>query len=183
MIRVAGRAMAVLAAVNVALAPVSARAERPLWEHLEPAATPAVVIEPAPQHLNLVKSYGPSGSPPASGNGSSNGVEFGDSEMASLGCLVGGTVGMAGALAIGAANIGNLIAGGLVPAASPAALYASLVGVVFATFCAVGQAMTPLAIYGYKRFNEPAEEPGPTLVAPQRSPVVSGSHKISYEPN
>ena len=173
-------AAAVATAASVTLSPLPVRADLLISEILRP--TEAVVIEPAPKYLELVKSYGPSG-PPASGNGSSNGVEFGESEMTSLGCLVGGSVGMGAAVAIGAANISNLIAGGLVPAASPAALYASLFGVVFATFCAVGQAMTPLVIYGYKRFTEPSEDVGPTLVAPPRAPVVSGFYKISYEPN
>jgi hypothetical protein len=138
-----------------------ARADVPLWEALEPAISPAVLIQPAPKYLDLIKSYGPSGSPSGNGNGNGNGgIEFGESEINSLGCLVGGSVGMGAALAIGGINISNLIAGGIVPAANPAALYASLFGVVFATFCAVGQAMTPVAVYTYRRYvEEPVSEP------------------------
>ncbi len=144
------------------------RLEKPLWEMTEPmAATPAV------ERLYPVKSYGPSGSPSSNGNGSSSGeLEFGDSEQGSLGCILGGTLGTAGALLIGGENIINLIAGGLVPVSSPAALYAAMGGVVFASFCAVGQAMTPMALYLYRRYvSEPerAVTGGPMVSKPPTS--------------
>lgn len=173
MIRVAGRAMAVLAAISVTLAPLPARADRLILELLEP--TPAVMVQSVPATIALVKSYGPSGAPASGKGGDGNGgLEFGESEINSLGCVVGGSVGMGAALAIGGINISNLIAGGLVPAASPAALYASLFGVVFATFCAVGQAVTPVAIYAYRRY---FDEPGlpPPLVRPSPDSVPEAS--------
>lgn len=150
-------------------------AERALWEALEPVVAPAVVIQPTPEYRQLIKSYGPSGSP-AVGNGNGNGgLEFGESELNSLGCIVGGATGMGAALAIGGLNISNLIAGGIVPAATPAALYASLFGVVFATFCAVGQAVTPVAVYAYRRYFEETDPPPPMVrLAPER-PLAPGA--------
>lgn len=69
----------------------------------------------------------------------------------SLGCIIGGVTGTTLSVGAGGLNVVNLIAGGLVPAASPVAAYLALGGVVFASFCAVGQALTPavMASYGY----------------------------------
>lgn len=73
------------------------------------------------------------------------------SEQASVGCFVGGTTGAVGAYLLGGENLVNLIAGGLVPAAGPA-LYVALGGVVFASFCAIGQAVTPVIVYVHRRY-------------------------------
>ena len=164
---------AAVIALCCAATPVSAqstapRLEKPLWEMTEPMA-----VTPAVERLYPVKSYGPSGSPSSNGNGSSTeALEFGDSEQGSLGCIVGGTLGTVGAFLIGGENIINLIAGGLVPVSSPAALYAAMGGVVFASFCAVGQAMTPMAVYLYRRYvSEPerAITGGPMVSKPPMS--------------
>lgn len=147
---VAGAAVIALCCVTTAVSAqsVAPRLEKPLWEMTEPMTATLAV-----ERLYPVKSYGPSGSPSSNGNNSSSGEpEFGDSEQGSLGCILGGTLGTAGALLIGGENIINLIAGGLVPVSSPAALYAAMGGVVFASFCAVGQAMTPMALYLYRRY-------------------------------
>ena len=154
---------------------------RPLWEYTETSLLQAPV-----QPVIQVKSYGPTGSPStASGNGSSESVEFGESERGSLGCLVGGVAGTAGALLVGGENIINLIAGGLVVPSSPAALYASLFGVVFASFCAVGQAMTPAVVYAYRRYFEDGESALPMSAPPApREPAILGRHqKTVYDPN
>jgi hypothetical protein len=158
-----------LAAVNGA----PAGADQPLWEALEPAVTPAALplamIEPAPRHFHLVKPYAAGTAPFDARLEDDNGtVAFGESEINSLGCIVGGATGLGAALAIGGINVSNLIAGGLVPAANPAALYASLFGVVFATFCAVGQAVTPFAVYTYRRYMDEARLPPAPMV--RRSP-------------
>ncbi|MGE4221164.1 MAG: hypothetical protein AB7G39_17095, partial [Alphaproteobacteria bacterium] len=92
-----------------------------------------------------------------------------------VGCIVGGTVGTTASLYIGAANIINLIAGGGAPPASPAALYAAVAGVVFATFCAVGQSVTPLVVKTYHDYYAPPEN-RPTVVpplGPQQPPYMS----------
>jgi hypothetical protein len=160
-------------------------ASRPLWEYTQ--AGPVLTIAPGPREAVLnIKSYGPSGAPSGNGNGqsASEAPEFGDSEKSSLGCIVGGTLGTAGALFVGGENIINLIAGGLVVPTSPAALYASLFGVVFASFCAVGQAMTPVVVYAYRRYFEESEAVLSSSAPPaRREPAALGRYqKTAYEP-
>lgn len=147
---------------------------KPLWEMAEPMTATLAV-----ERLLPVKSYGPSNSgPKANGDSASNGgLEFGESEQGALGCVVGGVVGTAGAIAIGGENIVNLIAGGLVPVANSAALYAALTGVVFATFCAVGQSLTPLIVYSYRKYVAAPDSAAPAApgVPMVNNPPVSNS--------
>lgn len=82
----------------------------------------------------------------------------------SLGCIVGGISGTGLSLAAGGINVVNLIAGGLVPAASPVAAYLALGGVVFASFCAVGQAVTPVVMASYA-YLVPPSPPGAASAA------------------
>ncbi len=63
---------------------------------------------------------------------------------ASYGCLIAGTLGTSMAIAVGSENVVNIVAGGLVAPASEAALTVAVVAVVFGSFCAVGQALTPI---------------------------------------
>ncbi|MGE0713861.1 MAG: hypothetical protein AB7P02_00330 [Alphaproteobacteria bacterium] len=70
----------------------------------------------------------------------------------SVGCVIAGTGATALALAAGAENLVNVVSGGLVTSANPVVLYMGVVGVVFASFCSLGQALTPLYLY----FTEPA---------------------------
>lgn len=94
-----------------------------------------------------------------------------DGEKQSIGCLVAGTVGMGVAMAADGVNVINVVAGGLVMPANQAVLYTSLVGVVFASFCAVGQALTPAVLMVYDHyFPEPLPETPPVRV---RSPLHS----------
>ncbi len=65
----------------------------------------------------------------------------------SLGCAIAGAGGTAAALAAGGENLVNIIAGGVVAPQNRAVLYIGLAGVVFASFCAIGQALTPLYLY------------------------------------
>ncbi len=161
-------------------------APRPLWEYTE--TTPLLTAAQAPREPVLtIKSYGPSGAPSGNGNSqnSPEAPEFGDSERSSLGCIVGGTLGTAGALMVGGENIINLIAGGLVIPGSPAALYASLFGVVFASFCAVGQAMTPVVVYTYRRYFDENRTTLPLSAPSQapRDPALLGRYqKTVYDP-
>jgi hypothetical protein len=62
----------------------------------------------------------------------------------SVACLATGGVATLAALGFGWQNVTNLISGGVVPAAGPGAVALGLFGVVFASFCAIGQALTPL---------------------------------------
>jgi len=175
-----------VAALTCASASVSAQTTlpRPLWEHTDATLLPAAAPAPTASSSLLLraKSYGPSGSPAVNGS-SADGAEFGDAEKGSLGCLIGGVGGTAGALLIGGENIINLIAGGLVVPTSPAALYASLFGVVFASFCAVGQAMTPAIVYAYRRY---FEEGAPVLPLeapePRNAPLMGRFQKTVYDP-
>lgn len=63
---------------------------------------------------------------------------------ASYGCLIAGTIGTSMAVAAGSQNVVNVVAGGLVVPASEAALTVAVIAVVFGSFCAVGQALTPI---------------------------------------
>jgi len=85
----------------------------------------------------------------AQGNGELNGVSEGMSEdvVQSVSCVVTGTAATAAAIAAGGENLVNVIAGGAVAPANRAILYIGLVGVVFASFCQIGQALTPLLLY------------------------------------
>lgn len=67
-----------------------------------------------------------------------------DDVKSAWGCLIGGTVGTGIALAVNAENLINVVAGGIVAPSSPAVLAIGLAGVVFGTFCTLGQAFTPL---------------------------------------
>lgn len=77
------------------------------------------------------------------------------------GCVIGGTVGTGVTLAAGAENLINVIAGGLVAPASPAVLAIGLAGVVFGTFCTLGQAITPIYVH-YFEGPEKSSVPAPS---------------------
>ena len=153
-----GRALvAALTAFAVASASTLAVAQPlPLWQVLdasEATATPAIlVLDPARASEFPWLAQAPGEPAPLGGA-----AELGDAEINSFGCLIGGSLGMGASMYIGGLGIVNLIAGGLVPVQNPAALYLSLFGVAFATFCAVGQALTPLTVYTYKRYVAPFE--------------------------
>lgn len=167
-------------------APAQTLLERPLWQFLEPemSADLGVVADPL---FHLAKSYGPTGSPNGSTAPAQTSGDWSESEYGSLGCIIGGTVGTVAAVAIGGPNIINLIAGGVVPAATPGALYTALAGVVFASFCAVGQAATPVVLLAYRSAttafaaNEPAPAPGQPRNEPS-APLLGRLIKTSFEP-
>jgi hypothetical protein len=79
-----------------------------------------------------------------------------------IGCAIGGTLGTAAAFIAGGENTINLVAGGLVPSVNRAALYVGLVGVVFGSFCALGQAVTPIITHAV--IEPPAPAPRPPVV-------------------
>jgi hypothetical protein len=81
----------------------------------------------------------------------------------SIGCLVAGTAGMGIAVMTDGVNLINVVAGGLVQPVSQTVLYTSLFGVVFGSFCLIGQALTPTALMLYDRYFPPAG-PEPTAI-------------------
>lgn len=74
----------------------------------------------------------------------------------SIGCVLTGAGGTGLAILAGGENLVNVISGGLVVPANPIVLYTGLIGVVFASFCAIGQAMTPLYVYYFETPTAPA---------------------------
>lgn len=143
-----GRALALGAIVLVAAGPHFAGAEE---------TQPIVSFHPAAS-IVYAKSYGPPEPLPDDPASRPDGT-MDDTVKQSIGCVLGGTVGTTIALAAGGENLVNIIAGGLVAPANPLVLYTGLVGVVFASFCAIGQAMTPLYLY-YFETPPPVEIPG-----------------------
>lgn len=75
--------------------------------------------------------------------------------MASYGCFFTGAAGTAAAVTFGAENLVNVVAGGIVVPANAAVLTIGVLGVVFASFCSVGQALTPMAVDLTERLAEP----------------------------
>ncbi len=81
---------------------------------------------------------------------------------ASYGCLIGGVSGISAALAVGPQNLVNVVAGGIVTPASPAVLAVGMMGVIFASFCTVGQALTPMALDLSDRLSGPVAQASET---------------------
>ena len=86
-----------------------------------------------------------------------------------VGCVIAGSVGTGVAAMAGTKNVVNIIAGGHVFPASHLALYTAVVGVIFGTFCAVGQALTPLYLYAVR----------PSPPPPARRTL---EHKVNLDP-
>ena len=74
---------------------------------------------------------------------------------AAWGCVLTGTVATAAAMLGDAENLLNVVAGGIVAPASPSVLYLGLAGVVFTSFCTLGQQLTPLYLYYFGTPEEP----------------------------
>ena len=62
-------------------------------------------------------------------------------------CVLIGSIGTGAAMAANSVNLLNVVAGGVVSPANPAVLYLGLAGVVFTSFCTLGQQLTPLYVY------------------------------------
>ena len=62
----------------------------------------------------------------------------------SMACLITGSAATLAALGLGWENVTNLISGGVVAGAGTGAAALGLFGVVFLSFCTIGQALTPL---------------------------------------
>jgi hypothetical protein len=105
--------------------------------------------------------------------------EMPDSVRASWACVAGGSAGVAAAVAAGAENLINVIAGGIVVPANRSVMVIGLAGVVFSTFCTMGQQLLPLVDYynpwgaaddsreaGYPPQNESARA-APAVIVPE----------------
>lgn len=68
----------------------------------------------------------------------------------SVGCVAVGLTGTSIAVLAGGENVVSILSGGLVVPVNQVALYTAIIGVVFGTFCAVGQAVTPLYLYAMR---------------------------------
>jgi hypothetical protein len=130
-------------AALLAVAAQPAVAADDLWRHLSIAPAPAVAAAPpsdapgvlVPAAIQL----------PASADDEPAWDDWTSFRTAqSVACLATGGVATVAALGFGWQNVTNLISGGVVPAAGPGAVALGLFGVVFASFCAIGQALTPL---------------------------------------
>ncbi len=67
-----------------------------------------------------------------------------DDVRSAYACLIGGLSAVAVSFALGGEHVTNMLAGGVVAAQAPTALYIGLVGVVFATFCSLSQSLLPI---------------------------------------
>lgn len=118
------------------------------------------------------KSYGP-GFPTLDADASKNPEEWSDTVRQSMGCLVSGTGGTVAAMIAGGENLVNVIAGGVVSASNPVVLYTGIFGVVFASFCAIGQALTPLYIQYFTETTEVARGSSPNLLPNARAYYIN----------
>lgn len=80
------------------------------------------------------------------------------------GCVLAGTAGTTVALSADSVNLLNVVAGGIVLPNNPTVLYLGLAGVVFTTFCTLGQQLAPLYSY-YFLDGQPAAPDGEAIDA------------------
>lgn len=99
-----------------------------------------------------------------------SGVKTPDNVVAAWGCVLFGTGGTVAALAANSENLLNVVAGGIVTPANPAVLYIGLAGVVFTTFCSLGQQLTPLYLYYFDD-----DEPAATDIAKSEKRRIAGA--------
>lgn len=88
----------------------------------------------------------------------------------SIGCLILGTGFSGAAVLAGAENLINVVGGGVVPVNNSGILWMATIGLTFATFCAVGAALTPLLTETAAVAPQP---PAPRL-APPAAPAPAG---------
>jgi hypothetical protein len=105
----------------------------------------------APLVLALVMTGGAAcAAEPATGEGMPSDVR------GSYACALLGGAASATTFALGAENLVNVVAGGIVAPANPGILVLGVAGVVFATFCTVGQSLAPAAADLGERLSGPA---------------------------
>lgn len=134
---------------------------------LQPALSIAQPADPGPWRYVAVTPVGlgyhplapsemTSGEPPSEA--------FTEQTREGIACLVTGTVATGLAVVAGWQNVTNLMSGGIVNATTPAAVGLALFGVVFGSFCAIGQALTPVFV---NVFDLPPPAPPEQQPAPQ----------------
>ena len=111
------------------------------WLHLSISSAPPAMPPPTPRNALQPASVR---LPPLADDMPANNDEMSFLTTQSVACLVTGGTATLAALGFGWQNVTNLISGGVVPAAGPGAVALGLFGVVFTSFCAIGQALTPL---------------------------------------
>jgi hypothetical protein len=154
------------------------------WLHLSISSAPAPMPTPTPQRALQLASVRL--------RLSADEVPANDDEMSflttqSVACLVTGGTATLAALGFGWQNVTNLISGGVVPAAGPGAVALGLFGVVFTSFCAIGQALTPLYLDFVNgglpsapvenlppRVPQPEQTSRPTVIRARALPAFSG---------
>lgn len=100
-------------------------------------------------------------------------------------CVAGGSVGTAAAVAAGAENLVNVVAGGVVAPSNRAVMIVGLTGVVFTTFCTLGQQLLPLVEYYAPWGATPAPASSETAGAggnglPERAPLTSSYESAKF---
>ncbi len=141
----------------------------------------------------------PKPQPPISGPLSSNVPAAADDQIdpavaQAMGCLIAGVAGTGLSLASGLENVVNIVAGGTVVPVNQLALYTAVAGVVFGTFCAVGQAVTPLYLQLVRtapaaptitadagRSCGPLQKGSEVFAADDRLPLLRVSHQEAVE--
>lgn len=110
--------------------------------------------------------------------------EIPDDVRSAWACVAGGSAGTAAALAAGAENLINVVAGGVVAPSNRSVMVLGLAGVVFTTFCTLGQQLLPLVDH-YAPWG-PAAGPADSETAraetpakPQPAPMTSSFQSVS----
>lgn len=134
----------------------------PTYAQAEPFASSSVL--PAAYHVQLARGMLPS---QHSQRALTNIEPLPDSVKEGIGCLVIGSAGTFLAAMAGGEEILNVIAGGGLPPTSRAVYMTGLLSVVFVSFCAVGQTMTPL--YTHLMTEEEAAPPHKTIEVQRHS--------------
>lgn len=100
-------------------------------------------------------------------------------------CVLMGTAGTTAAVASNSVNLLNVVAGGIVTPANPAVLYLGLAGVVFTSFCTLGQQLAPLYVYYFRDQPEPedmdlAKQQVHPRVASVSRPLLGDDEETAY---
>ena len=101
--------------------------------------------------------------------------EMPDNVKTAWACVAGGSAGTVAALAAGAENLINVVAGGMVVPANRSVMVIGLAGVVFTTFCTLGQQLLPLAQYYLG-----GDDDAPTTYPQPDSAISSDKHIKSF---
>ena len=158
------------------------------WLHLA-IDQPAAGQKPARSYLAAMPSIAPRAQPILSAQAPAPDLSTPENGLSedvkkAIGCAAVGSVATVAAVAVGAENLINVIAGGVVAPANPGVLYLGLFGVIFASFCGIAESLMPIYLHATKPAPEPQVTPsklpadgskraaGPTVI-PAASAQVS----------